>query len=905
MDLPSCPSCRQSVLDDDADVCPFCGAPMKGGAVAQPSRGAARPAAAAPRPSTRPEPKGTASVSSKASSPAGTSPLPSKATKSNTAPAQAGRGEAIPSKSSPSKPPAGRATFDQPLEAKSPSRPPAAAQPPFDLNEDPLDVRPSGASDAIPAARQRTKSKPHKITCPMCETVGYVPQSAAGKEVRCANPNCLVPVFVAPRIQRKAVEAPPPAKSGLPLILVGLLALLVVLGGAGAWYVFNQPSPGNQPNPVVPPTPVTPPVVTKVDPKDPNAVEPPVNPQVVDKLPTLADEREPVLALMAQDAREKERNLRPPYCQRVTAQTAADCGDLVTAKTFLDLLSQNKHELNFYRVGPLTSVAWQQLKQADKSAAGKTLDDALAAAADLPTVGRYSIDSAVWLAAALVAGGRDREALALVTRFPATGSTGRLVASMSTAAAWNTWDTVAAQRERPLLDVASLQCPIVVEIAVSQGFPAEALRFAESLSHPAERNECQIVWGEAVARARGQAKPAAPIAIDPILAKLKPVSRARLQARLSSAQLRANDRAGAEKLLASAIASLGNVAVKPEFVIPSMKNLASLEFPDPAPARLDALALAEIARLEGALHKRDEARNHLSQAIGVLRAAVPNLNAARMKVEEAARLKAADLEKPIPASERKAARAALKRHNSEQARVALEKVQQTSKVLLAAAEARFAVQTEIFETALAWDDAAHLWKEIGPSATAMDPDQKEPYFDTALPWQLAVDLRRAGDKAEASKINEAAGVHVPPAAAVLDLLAEKVAESDVDVNSLAKKMQSFSGAERADRERATLAGSSYLLHAGKVGDAFQFVRMFDDPQLKEEALQWTAALACRLNFTRQTKEILHAASFIPTQSVSAYRGFLLGLLAREIASDVAPPADAAGKPPAAEAKHAL
>jgi hypothetical protein len=247
----------------------------------------------------------------------------------------------------------------------------------------------------------------------------------------------------------------------------------------------------------------------------------------------------------------------------------------------------------------------------------------------------------------------------------------------------------------------------------------------------------------------------------------------------------------------------------------------------------------------------------------------------------------------------------LKRHNSEQARVALEKVQQTSKVLLAAAKARFALQTEIFETALAWDDPAHLWKEIGPSATATDSDQKEPYFDTALPWQLAVDLRRAGDKAEASKINEAAGVHVPPAAAVLDLLAEKVAESDVDVNSLAKKMQSFSGAERADRERATLAGSSYLLHAGKVGDAFQFVRMFDDPQLKEEALQWTAALACRLNFTRQTKEILHAASFIPTQSVSAYRGFLLGLLAREIASDVAPPADAAGKPPAAEAKHAL
>src|SRR5947208_14063 len=32
MDLPTCPACKQSVLDDDAVECPFCGAPMKGGA---------------------------------------------------------------------------------------------------------------------------------------------------------------------------------------------------------------------------------------------------------------------------------------------------------------------------------------------------------------------------------------------------------------------------------------------------------------------------------------------------------------------------------------------------------------------------------------------------------------------------------------------------------------------------------------------------------------------------------------------------------------------------------------------------------------------------------------------------------------------------------------------------------
>ncbi|MCC6972369.1 MAG: hypothetical protein IT434_19305, partial [Phycisphaerales bacterium] len=28
MDLPTCPSCGQSVLDDDAEECPFCGGAM-------------------------------------------------------------------------------------------------------------------------------------------------------------------------------------------------------------------------------------------------------------------------------------------------------------------------------------------------------------------------------------------------------------------------------------------------------------------------------------------------------------------------------------------------------------------------------------------------------------------------------------------------------------------------------------------------------------------------------------------------------------------------------------------------------------------------------------------------------------------------------------------------------------
>jgi|HubBroStandDraft_6_1064221.scaffolds.fasta_scaffold20069_3 hypothetical protein len=879
---------------------------MKGGAAAQTGRSAARPSPPS-RPSSRPEPKSTSSVGSKPSAPAGAASHPSKSKGID----RAGRNSSVANKSAPGKPLDDLELFEQSIDIKSADSLPGASAVAFDASADPLDVKSSAGKEAIPAGRQRTKSKPYKVTCPMCETVGYVSQTAAGKEVRCANSQCLVPVFVAPRIQKKTVEAEPKAKSGIPIALLALIGVLLVSGIGGALYFYNQPSV---------PTPNSGPVVLQVPTGTVNDASqghktnaPPdgesVHPVIANTQLTLSEERDPVLAIMEQATKEHDRNLRPPYCQRATAQTAADCGDLGKAKTYLDQLANSKRELD--RVGPLTAVAWQQLKRGEKVEAGKTLENALTAAADLPAIGRYSVDTAAWLAAALVAVGRDKEAHALVARFPAEGSTGRLVAAMSTARAWTTWDILTGEQERPLLEVASLQNPIVVEIAVSRGFAAEAFKFLESVPSPGERIECQIVWAEAAARGRDQGKSADPLAIDPLLEKLPPASRARLQARLGNLRLRVNDRPGAEKLLDSAIATLGKIAAKRGFVIPSWKKLAALEFPDPGPARLNALALAEIARLEGDLRKRDEAQNHLGLAIDLLHASAPNLIAARQTLEEAGRLRATEFQEPVPIKGRKEVIAQAKRKNQERANADLEKVKQISKALVAAAEARFALQTAILETALAWDDPAHLWQVISPAATAQDADMKEPYFKTALPWKLEVNLKRAGDATTAEKIDEAAGSNLPPSAVVLDLLAQKAPES-TDVSSLARKMQ-FPDANRpeseratlADRERATLAGSSYLLHAGKVGDAIVFVRMFDDSLMKEEALEWTAALACRLNFTRQIKDILQAASFIPTESVSAYRGFLLGLLAREVAPEAVRPSGAAGEPPGDGAKHLL
>ena len=58
MDFQICPSCQQSVLEDDVEVCPFCGASMKG-----PPAKTAKPTPAAkksPTPAKAPAAKGAA-----------------------------------------------------------------------------------------------------------------------------------------------------------------------------------------------------------------------------------------------------------------------------------------------------------------------------------------------------------------------------------------------------------------------------------------------------------------------------------------------------------------------------------------------------------------------------------------------------------------------------------------------------------------------------------------------------------------------------------------------------------------------------------------------------------------------------------------------------------------------------
>ncbi len=740
--------------------------------------------------------------------------------------------------------------------------------------------------DVAQASRQRSQTRSYKVRCPMCDTVGYVPRSAAGKEIRCANRECMVPVFVAPRPEKKQEEETSARKPLTPAKIMMVVACLGALGFAGYFMYINQPAP---------PPPrkdaeirIQPQEVSAKDPKDqePKAAPPAEKPLLV------SEERQGALAIMARATQDKSHNRSRPLCERLTAHTAVNCGDLAMANDFLGRLQRAENGLSFYRVTPLTALAWRALKSNDQAAAKKALDDALAATAELPIAGSFSIKSAAWLAGALATAGREQEARTLAGKHPCSGPAGRLAAAEVRATAWKGYNIDKTDQERPLIDAQSEQLPLIVELMVASGFPAEALRFAQAAPDSSLQSECELAWIEAVARAKaaGASKTQATgdASGEAVLARLKPAAQARGHARLGLLDLNQNDRAAAESQLKAAVTVLGSVKAGSEFVLPQAKEIYNLKPTDPEPARQNGIALAEIARLQAALGQTADANHSLALALDCVRASAPSPAAvnARQKRDKSDR---SGLQSDL--------KRALKLREGQVDAAIVQYVHNLRDQLGSAADARFALEVSILDTALAWADPTDLWNLIGNRITAGDPDRREPFLLTPLPWQLTVRLKSKGVKPEEGAylaIGKVAGDTNPNPVGRLDLVISQTA--DAEPGDLVNNLKAIEDVERSDRERAGLIIADRLIAAGQFTKAFQFARLLDDPAMKEETMEWGTALATRLGEARQVKQALHAAtsSFSPTETVSSWRGFLIGLLAREAAE---PPVTSAAPPP--------
>jgi len=811
MDLPTCPSCGQSVLDDEAVDCPFCGVSMSARPGAKPARPAA-PAAKDEKPA--------------------------------------------PVKKAAEKKPAGK---------------PDAA------DEDPFGVAAPVGRKAVQLLAKPVSGKLHRIICPMCETAGFSSKQAAGKEVRCANPQCLVPVFTAPALESsKPTEAAPvetaPKKLGVGAY-AGIGVGAAVLLAAGTWFFTAGPSKRGGENEFDPSkfqaagegtvviqngsTPAVTPDETQ------KKVETPTGPKTL----TADDYRREAMALMAKYSLDSDRNNRKPFCRQVSAEAAIRIGDLARAEQELkqlDLVRAGR--LAYYRILPLVELGWHHLKAGDAASAGKRATEALETP-DFPTSGMTGIDNATELATLLVALDRAPEARTLLKERFDAGDTGALMESYHRAQNLKISFAEAADL-RPAAGWSNPQAAAVAIGLVARGYDDKGLAWAQQT--PGDGKIAALsAWAEGLLSV---AKPGAIERIRSELSKETAALQARILARCALIVLQQGGKDAASALIDEARKTLGTAAPEP-LAFPNLKKDAVLNLPDAEALRRSALAAADCGRVLQALGRADEATAMLHLALAYTRAMTPSTSLAQRAFDETTRSAAA------VTAEIKELRGL---QTDDDARNAFVQYRQRCTQLLDATKARQDFQQQLLTTACDWGLVDVVWNEVRSRATATDPALKEPWFETTLPARLLAYLEAAGRSDEAAALKAAAGEERlkknddPRARAWLSAVQSAKGS---DYQQIAAMLQAFIsrrdlGSNLQWHQDVLLRLASQMIRDKRYAEALQLTAAIQDAPTRELVYERVAA---ELTAAGQPALIMEAArnvKLIPPDRIALLRGLI-------------------------------
>ena len=832
MDLPTCPACGQSVLDDDVEDCPFCGASLSG----------------EPAKKTQPKPAAGAAQESK--------PKPkAQAPKPSAAKAKAAKAKAEKAKAE---------------------------------DDDPFDLATTAAQKAIPLNRKPSKGRMVRLICPMCDTPGFTSKKAAGRDVRCANPKCLVPVFTAPKPDEpdepeEVVEKPESAES--PSSSTGLWAGIAVVGiavlGVGVWYFGFWSDTGQPPSPQTA-GPVAPGSATAAG--DP-AVSGSQVPEQGEKTDggdsaskpagvSLADLRSRSLKAMIVAAQQRDNNRSKPLCRRLAAEAHARAGDFTEAQHQLEQLSKVGESLPYYQVAPLVVIAWKKLEAGDRAAAEKTVEEAWSAAKNLPKHGQSALMVAVELATVLIAVDRETDAADLMKRYGNAGPFGQFAGLLAEVRDIRTYDLDGAVASRSVQDLTAPQRVAVTRGLVAYGHSDKARSWARSAPDLDARVECLAAWAEASTRVALAAKrPAESAVIASETEALPPTGKARVYARVAGARLAQADRTGAEEAVKTAREAMAALPEAVALKMPDMKGLYTIELPDEGPLRMAVLAHTEIAQVEARLKRTEEAARSLAAALEQARAMAPGPTAAQEPLDEIARAGSSGIRSQLSST--------FDLSSNDEVNIALRRYRKQCEAVHDAAQARFAMQTDLLIRAVDWGLFDAIWSEIQQrAAETASVDQQEPYLNTALPAILAEACQSAGADELAQQIRsslKSRKVAVAAGRGTLEVLAWKL--SKATPSQAAANVNRIGGGEefeKAWRWQWSMQFACRLVKAGNAAGAFEFIATLRDSVLREDTFRLAAALAARTGAGESAWLFVQAAKLPATEQAACYDGIVAG-----------------------------
>ncbi len=820
MDFPVCPSCHQSVLDDDAVDCPFCGTSMK----AKPS---AKPAPAAPKPGAS----------------------PSKSTTTGT----------------PVKPPTGK----------------APGKPTLPGDDFPFDVELTAGKTAILGMPGPSKQRSLKLVCPMCDTPSYFPPNVAGKEVKCCNAKCVMPVFTAPSAKKKedALPPPPPPKSSnLPLMIGMTVVLMAVIGGG--LYVFNL-LPGS--------ARTTPKVVSEDDKKafeefigkkksDPVKAGPVVP---AEKAPTeknakpevkVEDLIKIVLKQMRESSLDNIKNRSKPYCRQLSAEANAVTGHANAAYEDLDQLLKVGAQFTYYRINPLLELFWAATAANDKKAAQKALNTAMTEVSKVPKFGRTRLEIAGRLAAALAGAGRIPEAAEVLDQIAAS-DTEVQEAQLAARLQIVTDGRIGSLSESySVLPWKFPQAVAATASLITRGQLDQALNWASSQSSDEAKAECLAIWAQQLARDKAAAGSAdAGGAIAAAIKSLSPALAARVWARAGCGRLAAQDQAGIDAAIKLAQEQLAQIHAPEALILPKLAQMHRFKLPTTAPQLVQAATAAgEIASLQArSAGKLVDAEKSLDVALAFLDATAPSLPSAQERDEEADGF---GINLPLQLKKEW-------RHlkNEDDARVAAREYKRKLNTVVDAARLRFDFETQLLSHLRAASAGLNtkVWIVVDSRTSADEIHKRDNFFDTGLPGELVeglkgTDQERAIQGAWTLRTKGAKGNR--PARPVAVEFQERL-QSDIPgaVQYIEMALQ-----KSTRRDEILLESVSELVTADQLSIAFEFIAALDDGVMREECYRLAASLASdRGVFEPIWKQVALVQQ--QTEKIALCRGLIAGL----------------------------
>lgn len=824
MDFRNCPACKASVLDDDAQDCPFCGASMSG-----------KPQAAAKK-----------------------------------APAPAPKAAAVAEKPPEKKEPAGKTGPARRPERRTP--------PPEPTSEDPFEVDTSAIRRAIKLAPRPTKSRTHEVVCPMCETAGYLNPDDAGKDVQCANPECMVPVFKSARIV--AEEAPPEESKLKKQLIMGGAATGVIVLGTAVWFLFLREPPTTGPLDVGPTTFSQ----GEDEPAGPQLIPDSGNTVVqrtVEKPLTVPEIQKRVLGNIIDKAGSRERNRNPEFGTQLAAEAFAQAGELTKAREQIRRLQTTARTTPYFQIQPLVELGWQQIARGETDQANESATAAVTHSQRMPKSIRKTHDAAISLGALLAALDRTAEMNTLIEQHQDFLPRGQVSTLWRAALDSRTFDL---DREVRLPYHRGMPEPMrlgIVESLVAHGQQQKGLAVAMAAPTAVSQDACRAAWaGRLLLTRPNEALATITQHLEP--GNVSPAGQARVWSAVAAHRREAEDEAGAQAALANAVAAFEKIPVKPPVAIPDMKPLYDSEgkrfagLPNPSPAHAAALAAADIAQLQLQSGETELAWSTYLKGLEHARGMAPSPSATKGLFDTIQRQ---------DASTRQQLNTVLNLRNDEtRMRTAYIRYRKQAGLLDQEAQARFAIQTEILRQAAEGGLLHPVWDTIVERSRAENLGEREPYLDSPVAG-IVIGLSTAADDSELARkiapITRAKPISIDPVDELFATARKRIDAGNIREASemIKERYRSNVAKEQPDRlDQAVFRLLARVQQQQSLEKTLDFIRNLHDPVIKEDSYLLLAGAsikngtAPKLWTTTVDSRDLGAIDF-----VSMYRGFIAGI----------------------------